>query len=224
MSDDVCVVVFTDGRDRLLERTLASFEEQVDGPISRIVIHDDSGDHRHASQLRGRYPHEVIGGGRRRGFGGAIGLVWAYLARSAAERFVFHMEDDFTFNAPLDLAEMAAVLDAEPDVAQMALRRQPWNDQERAAGGVVETRPNTYTDRHTDGWPWLSHRNFFTTNPSLYRTSLCLRGWPDGGGSEGRFSIGLFADHPEVVCGFWGDRDSAPWVHHIGATRVGVGY
>jgi len=233
----ITLLVMTDGRRDCITRTLASFAEMVTGPVTRRIIHDDSADHGYGAWLSTTYPgYEVVSSGRRRGFGGAIAFAWRYLTAGSPDdadldRMVFHLEDDFVFRRSVELADLAAVLDTRPGLAQLALRRQPWNEAERAAGGIVEQNPQAYEEHADfDGRVWLEHRQFFTTNPSLYRSSLCERGWPDGRESEGHFGLGLLATGtPEaapadVRFGFWGSRDSGEWVEHIGAQRAGSGY
>lgn len=217
----ICLLVMTDGRHHI-NATIRSAEANLVGPITAAIIHDDSGNPEHRAELAEQYPDFEVIGGERVGFGGAISRAWQHMRTISAE-FVFHLEDDFTFNRPVDLAAMADVLRANPHLAQMALRRQPWNDEERAAGGVVEQHPDDYTDCADGGYRWLGHRRFFTTNPSLYPTSITERGWPSGPHSEGRFSLDLF-DDPQTRCAFWGARDSGEWVHHIGEHRNGTGY
>lgn len=217
----VLLLVLTDGRDHLLAHTIASAEERLQGPITRKVIHTDAGEW-HAEGLRGMYPGWEVIGGKRAGFGGAIDRAWKHIA-DADERFVFHLEDDFEMRRAIDLEAMAAVLDHHPHIVQMALRRQPWNEQERVAGGIVECWPDQYRDCEWRGHQWLEHRLFFTTNPSLYRTSLCAKGWPTGLRSERAFSNIVFSDL-DAVSAFWGARDSGKAVHHVGDQRVGVGY
>jgi hypothetical protein len=130
---------------------------------------------------------------------------------------VFHLEDDFTFNRPVDLGAMAASSIENPNLVQLALRRQPWNDEERAAGGIVEQHPDDY-DRplRPHGHEWLEHRRFFTTNPSLYRRSLCALGWPDVEQSEGHFTHQL--TRPRRALRVLGPRHSGEWVTHIGTS------
>lgn len=220
----IALLVMTDGRDDLLAETLASFAANVTGPISERWIHDDTGDRRHSDRLAGLYPDfTVVTSAGRSGFGGAIANAWGHLYRHSSSRFVFHLEDDFTWNRPADLDDLADLLDLYPHLAQVAYRRQAWNAEEIAAGGIVEQHPEDFTDCAAGDLRWLEHRRFFTTNPSLYRVDLLERGWPTGAHSEGRFSLDLFAD-PARRSAYFGPRDSPPWVHHIGATRAGTGY
>lgn len=208
----------TDGRDDCLDETLRSVDRQLGAPFTHRIINDDTGDLAHSAALSARYPdYEVLSGVRRRGFGGAIQYAWNTI-KTRPESHVFHLEDDFTFNEPVDVHAMASVLDANPQLTQMALQRQPWSVEEIAAGCVIDLAE--CTERNTGGFGWLEHRKFFTTNPCVYRRALCERGWPDGNESEGRFAISLFQD-PAATSGYWSDK---PLVSHIGVHRTGTGY
>ena len=222
----IALLVMTDGRDHIF-RTIPSFEAFASGFISERWIHDDSGDPRHAEKLRRVFPgYTVITTPGRSGFGGAIRSAWQTLRESSSADFVFHLEDDFVFGRLVDLHAMATLLNLAPELVQVALRRQPWNAEELAAGGIVEQHPDDYEDHHDwmNDLAWLSHRRFFTTNPSLYRRRLLLdHQWPEGPHSEDRFSAELFAD-PAARSAFFGARDSGEWVQHIGSTRAGTGY
>ena len=219
----IILLVVTDGRRECITRTIPSAQANLKGQISYQLIFDDSGDMAYRDWLVAMFPEfDVIHPMARQGFGGAIRSAWSHLA-GRSEPWVFHLEDDFTFNRPVDLTGMAAVLDERPYLAQMALRRQPWNDQEKTAGGVVEQHPGDYDDCTDGAHDWLEHRRFFTTNPSLYRRSLCRGGWPTAEHSEGVFTHQLLED-PTVRFGYWGARDSGEWVTHIGDQRNGNGY
>jgi hypothetical protein len=235
----IALLVMTNGRDGYLSQTIASARENLSGNIVERWIHDDAGDLAHGAMLDELYPDFVQiprVPTARAGFGGSIRFAWERLARSSRADFVFHLEDDFTFNRPVDLDAMAALLVSEPLLAQVALRRQAWNEGERAAGGVVEQHPHAYTDRGamvvTDSSlvtrvEWLEHMLFFTTNPCLYprRTmhdGLPLWTWPRGSNSEGHYSIRLREAGYRFA--FWGSRHDKPWVHHIGVERTGNGY
>lgn len=222
----ITLLVMTDGRDTIAN-AIASADAMLRGSVTRRVIHDDSGDPGHAADLRHRHPDYTVISHEfgRQGFGGAIRNAWAWIRACDDNRFVFHLEDDFTFNHSVDVDAMAAVLDVYPHLAQLALRRQPWNAAELAAGGIIEQHPHDYTEQRigTTGDGWLEHRRFFTTNPSLYRRTLLDNDWPDCPNSEGIFTHQLLTD-PDLRFAFWGTRDSGEWVRHVGHRRVGTGY
>lgn len=219
----IALCVITDGRRECITRAVPSLLANVRGPITHQVIHDDSGDPVYQHWLRATFPaFEVIHTPKRSGFGGAYANAWRYLA-ALPQRYVFSVEDDFTYNRPVDLLAMAEVLDWYPHLVQVALRRQAWNDQEKAAGGVVEQHPGDYTDHQDGDNHWLEQRRFFTTNPSLFRTELCHAGWPTVQHSEGVLTHRLL-DDPGIRFAFWGRRSDDPWVTHIGEHRNGMGY
>jgi Glycosyl transferase family 2 len=235
---NVVLLVMTDGRRDCITEAIPSTLAHLKDPIDRMVIHDDSGDPDYRVWLAETFPQfEVIGTSTRQGFAGAYANAWRHLA-TLPHRWVFSTEDDFTFNRDVQLGDMAHVLKSNPHVAQIALRRQPWNEQEHAAGGVVEQHPGDYEDAYL--WaeysdyetsyfdvrphPVLLHRRFFTTNPSMFRTELCRSGWPDVPNSEGIFTHQLLASDPDLRFAFWGARADPPWVEHIGRQRVGTGY
>jgi hypothetical protein len=211
----VCLLLIDDGREDYLSRCLASLNP-LNTLVSSIVLVQDN-------------EHDL-------GFDGAIREGWDRVREVVGCHYVFHVESDFVFLRPPPLAEMRDILNRDPSVVQVALKRQPWNEVEHEAGGIVEANPAAYEERHLDEasmWqreepiglcPYTVHRKFFTTNPSLYRASLCGRGWPEGPESEGRFGISLFEYNPELVSAFYGGKFDPPMVEHIGRQRAGVGY
>lgn len=221
----IALVVITDGRDEWLQETIASARANLLGPIGERWMYDDSGDEAYRAELRKRYPgFHHFDAGPRQGFGGAIRAAWARLRESSTAPLIFHLEQDFTFNRMVNLNAMATVLEQQPHLVQMALRRQPWNQSERDAGGIIEQHPDDYAEACDGVNTWLEHRRFFTTNPSLYRRDLILdHDWPDVEHSEGVFTHQLLAD-PDLRFAFWGTRRLPPWVEHVGRDRVGTGY
>lgn len=228
----IALLVITDGRRECIERTIDSASALLVGNITTKVIWDDSGDDVYARWLERfqAYGFTVVRGAGRSGFGGAIRGAWSWLQENTSEPFIWHQEDDFVFNRAVSLGAIAGRLATHPYLAQLALRRQPWNSRERAAGGVVEQYPKAYEDCDDGEAKWLEHRLFFTTNPCLYRRPIMDVGWPDRPESEGHFTHKLRnlgfdgIAGSDVRFGFWGGRDSGEWVTHIGVERVGVGY
>lgn len=226
----IALLVMTDGRRECIERTIPSFLDAVDRPdlLSELWIHDDSGDPDFTGWLVATFAplgFRVVSTPGRSGFGGAIRSAWDYLRTFSEASYIFHLEDDFIFPRPVPLIGMVDVLDHHPHLVQIALRRQPWNESERSAGGIVEMHPSDYIDAQGyDGHQWLEHRRNFTTNPCLYRQTLMAREWPTGSESEGRFGFAIAAEAEVEPFAYWGARDSGEWCEHIGAQRVGTGY
>ncbi len=225
----VTVVMHTGGtpdrwpdRREYLVRSLASFEEQVTGPIVQRVIYDCWGDPEIRAELQELAPAGwyVAGPDARPDFTGSMSAMWRYLSRRAKGEYVLQVEDDFEYIRPVELEPMIAVLRHEPHLAQMALLRDACYPDERdtvAIGNILGWPRPAFTFREG----WFEHRQFFTLNPSLFRTSLTERPWPMGHHSETLFGKGLLRD-PRVRCAFWGEGDE--WIRHLGTVRAGVGY
>jgi hypothetical protein len=217
-------MVMTDGRRQYLEPAVESLIARVHGPISRRVLHDDSGDPHHRQWLTTRFPDwEVISpGGGRSGFCGAYASGWSWLARQS-EPWVFQTEDDFTYETDIDLDVLLDVMTANLHIAQMQLRRQPWGT-EPADGGFVGQWPHFYRDATDGEHHWLEHRRNWSTNPGLFRRALCERPWPGPPGCEGTFGDALMAEDPDLQFALWGQREDPPTVFHIGHERIGNSY
>lgn len=222
--DGITLVIMTDGRKQYLTRTIDSLY-QLHTFFNQKIIHDDSGDPEFGAWLRRTFlEFEIYSTGQKSGFAGAYNSAWNYVRNNGVNDWIFFTEDDFVFTRPVNVYTMIEVMENNPHIVQMALRRQAWSERERLVGGVVETAPQEYTDVTDGKFQWLEHRQFFTTNPSLLRISLIdEHEWPLEEHSEGMFSIDLFADE-KLVSGYWGARDSGEWVEHIGVERVGSGY
>lgn len=200
----VCLLLIGDGREDYHERSYASLMDAIDRRVIDDVVPVDDSEH-------------------RLGFCGAIQAGWDRALQLGAD-YIVHVELDFIFNAPVPLDRMIAVLERHPELAQLVLKRQPWNEQEHEAGGIVEQHPDDYLDRQDDGGDvWTEHRRFWSTNPCLYSTHWCRLGWPQEPRSEGVFTHRLLAD-PLLRFAFWGAKTAAPLVEHIGDERLGKGY
>lgn len=197
----VCLLRIRDGRDAYHEASLASAQEML--PVfDEIVTIDDRA-------------HEL-------GFAGAIADGWRQVLGTGCD-WVMHLELDFTFNAPVDVHRMIEVLQRRWDIAQIVLKRQAVNAEEKAAGGIVEVHPADFTQIHDGGCVLTTHRRFWSTNPSIYSTRWCRLGWPQQQHSEGVFTHQLLAD-PVLRFAFWGAKHAPPLVRHIGDIRAGGGY
>lgn len=202
MSDNSwCLLRIGDGRDEVHELAHASLMEMLPKPDHIVTVDDRD--------------HSL-------GFAGAIAEGWRQ-ARETGAAWVFHAEMDFTYNAPVPIDRLIAILRRRPNIVQVALKRGPANAEEQAAGGIVELNPDDFHQRHDAGDIYTTQRRFFTTNPSLYPAALCAQGWPQVPRSEGVFSHRLFGADPDACSAYWGAKFDPPMVEHIG-TRTGHGY
>lgn len=212
---DYALTLLSHGNSPTIKASVESFAEHVSPrPTRLIAILDGPGTLPPVEPLGSWTIDESA---HSEGFCAATRRAWTHGANSGCE-FVFHLEADFLFLRRVDLTQLAAVLENTRELAQMALLRQPVNDAERIAGGLVESRPGQFEKQ--DGG-WLKQRSFLTTNPSLMRTEFMHRNpWPNYHEyCEGRFGIDLIKFGYSF--GMWGDGE--PWVDHIGV-RDGHGY
>lgn len=224
----VTVMVITDGRGDCLHRTMESLKATWPAsiPYHKKLLVCDSLNEGYRNELRELYPDfNILTADRKLGFHGAIQLGWDNLEEST---WIFHLEDDFDLTpvGEIPLEGMRQVVQESRSghhpLAQVALKRQAWNEEEKKAGGIVEMWPDLYEDREISGFNVAVHNNFFTTNPTLYHHYIAKRGWPQVPQSEQVFTRELQDDGFKFA--FWGKKLDAPRVEHIGEHRVGTGY
>jgi hypothetical protein len=203
----VGIVVVGDGRYEYMNRALMSLSRFAAYPFVMHRIVQDSG-----LPAPVTYPEgwEVVAHPQRRGLAAAVQSAWSNLP--AEVEFLLHVEEDFLLTEDVDIDAMASCLSANPNLAQLVLKRQPCNPQEAAAGGIIECYPNEYADR--DGF--VEHKRLFSLNPCLIPRHIIDRGWPDHGG-EREFTDPLVADG--YTFGFWGMRNDRPRCFHVGEQR-----
>jgi len=215
--------VITDGRRECIERAIPSALTQLRGDIGSLVICDDSGDPVYQRWLRSQWPEfTLICAPGRVGYTQAMQRVWAVISELPDE-WIWQAEDDFTLDQPIDLDAMISVLSTRPELAQIALLRQPWFGNEVEHGGLIEAleaQGNQFRNV-TDGhhW-WVQHRALWTGNPSLFRREIASIPWPNRPYSESAFGQQLIALGYEFA--YWGKRRQL--CTHIGTERAGHGY
>ena len=205
------LMVTTCGRRYYLERSLESLHANTDpGEFSHRFLIDDSGDAGYGRWLRDTFAGwTVLSHGVRAGLGAAIETGWDAIRRTDAF-YVFHTEDDFTFEGPVPLAAMRTALDSDRLLAQVTLYRQPWSPQERALGGYL--RDGRWSSRPHAGYELWTDGQLFSFNPTLYRRRIadaCV------GGLEADVTAQLDGYRFGVLAGP-GER---PLCWHIGAER-----
>lgn len=243
---DYTLAILTHGDGRTLRRTLETFNERVTPAPAAIRVFCDGMEtlaYENATrvvteefpglQVEDRLGFAATHVSRQMGFCGATRRLWEIAVERKRSEYVFWLEHDFVFLRDVDLAEMAVVLDNDPQMAQMALIRDPVNSVEVAAGGLVASRPGEFLKAsigevvNGEIQPlvsYLEQRSYFTTNPSLMRREFMARNpWPHDelDQCEGRFGLSLVALGYHF--GAWGD--GSEWVAHMGIRdRLGFGY
>jgi hypothetical protein len=209
----VAVLVIGDGRDVLRRATLRSFIDKARGIDIREVVEVDDRAH-------------------TLGFCGAIQAGWNALIEIERSRrasgdtgwdYIFHLEEDWFFDRPFNVREMARILDVDSSVVQVSLLRGAENAAEREAGGLYALWPGMYYQAvDPPSVAYVKHDLYWTTNPSLYTQGLIgMIDWPDGPRCEEAFGkmLALTGSRFAVL----GRMDDEPWITHTGQ-RQGVGY
>lgn len=209
------LVVVTDGRVDYLARAIEAAGEHLTGVDAGRVIVNDAGSYESRGYLADRYPDwHVISHPTRLGLAAAVRSAWAY-ATLEDWRYLFHLEEDFVLDGPVDAAELAGVLRRCPTLAQLVLKRQAWSPAEMAAGGIVECAPERYREKYLGSAFVTVHEECFSLNPCVVPRNVFVQGWPDGNEAE---QTELMVGQGRRF-GFWGRKFARPRVTHIGARR-----
>lgn len=211
----IALVVVTDGRGEYLSRSVSSIMDMLNPYPSLRYIMDDSGDNAYGDMLEDSYADFAVHSHtHRQGFVTTVADAWRTAIQEPEVEYVFHAEDDFTYNVPVDLERMVDVLDENPHLAQLVLKRQPVNSDETAAGDITRVRPDL----------WQQHRTFteytwnFSTNPSLIPRRVIQTVLRHKVGTA-EMEITRFLQGLGYTFGYVGDIDDAPRCHHIGDYR-----
>jgi hypothetical protein len=209
-------------RSAYLRRSLASLTENVTGPVIQRVVYSgwDESLTPELEAIAGEFGFYVAGGGEF-GHTGTRKRMWTYLGKRAKGDYIFGSEDDFVYPQPVDLVPFIDVLRDDPKLAQIALLRDAFYQDERETGGVLGWPEPAFTKVGDNGTSRLEHRLFWTNNPSLFRKSMTDRPWPEGYHSETVFGKALLRDD-RVRFAFWGDHQEL--TKHIGEVRAGHSY
>lgn len=151
--EDITVVVTSNGRPELLNKTLGSFWEFNSYPISDVIVIDDSGDWDKQREIFEICSHTVIFPSQKRGQVICIDDAYSLVKTP----WIFHCEDDWFFYKEGFMEESLEILQTNKDIMQVWLTHmhelpvEKWNDK----WGLLST--NFY------GW------SGFTFNPGLRR-------------------------------------------------------
>ena len=163
------VLVLNDGRNDYLEQTLFTFFEQVrfpDPPYKMLV--DDMPEGRDVSfleRLATRYRFdELILNDSNLGLFGTVMKAWSLLPTRT--RYIFHLENDFVFPETVDVRQLVTVLD-EPSIWNVTLLRQAWYEDERLAGGMIQSKPGWFREAVVQGIPVCLQQRYFGFNPGM---------------------------------------------------------
>jgi hypothetical protein len=215
MNAQIELVVITDGRTEYFDAMLASLRESLPWLAdSRAICVDDSGSPVYAEWLDRKVPRtwSVIHHPERRGLAAAVQSGW----RATTADYVFHLEEDFLLSDRVSLMGMMHLLRDVPCLTQVTCKRQPWNESEIAAGGIMEQDRGNYIEKRSLFHTWTEHRDLFSLNPSLIPRRIIRMGWPasNEAGMTERVNAASWSRQA-----YWGGKMDPPIVTHIGRRR-----
>ena len=115
--DDVTLCVTSCARPDLLGDTLASFRRYHS--ISRMIVSEDSGDPRMRDWLAQNCPGAtILFGPVKTGMMASIDRLYG----AVETPYIFHLEDDWAFDGPVDFAAAKAALDADATISVVCVR------------------------------------------------------------------------------------------------------
>jgi hypothetical protein len=166
--DTVTICVTSCGRLDLLADTLGSFRAWNSG--GRYLVSEDSTDEAVIGELRAREPGvTVLSGSERLGLMGSIDRLYS----AATTPFIFHLEDDWSFDGPVNWAAATALLEARDDIANICVRdfteiKSKYSARSTSLSFAGAAFRVMERDAHPDFFGWSS-------NPGLIRRSLYLQ-------------------------------------------------
>lgn len=233
IDSDYPVVILSHRRQAFLGRTMWSLNNMMTGS-GRVTIVDDSGDHEHHQWLDDHgFQFSAVHPTKNMGYLEAMNRVWQVAACAADEAGVEYAvlwEEDFVLRKPVDLSDMATVMENRPRLAQLNFQRQAVYRVERRFGYMESHQQRGYrlSPRQTEGIKWVRRATPFTTNPGMIRREVLDLKWPARheadsvlGGAEPAMSRRL---EPTYEFGWLGGWNS-PHVRHVGDDmKSGKGY
>lgn len=165
---DVTVCVTSCGRLDLLDQTLSSFLAFNHGP--RLLISEDSTGPGIISEVERRYPDAtVLSGQQRLGLMGSIDRLYG----AVSTPYIFHLEDDWIFDGPVDWEAAKSLLHSNAGIANVSLRAfDEIKPRFRQRSTMLDHAERSFAVMRVD-----AHPEFFgwSSNPGLIRRDLYER-------------------------------------------------
>ena len=165
--DTVTVCITSCGRLDLLAETLAGFRAHNLG--GRFLISEDSTDAAVIEKVTCSYPDmTVLSGPERLGIMGSIDRLYSQVTTP----YIFHLEDDWGFDGPVDWTAAIAMLEQRPDVVNVCVRDiEEIKEKYRLRSDVVDLGEQSFRIMHL-----AAHPEYFawSPNPGLLATKSYL--------------------------------------------------
>jgi hypothetical protein len=222
--------ILGNGRKPYLERTVASWEANLQSKPKYKIIFDDSGDkayHEYLSQKYGDKYDVVPISDKPSGHPAAMKFVFDYINNLDVD-YVLQLEEDWMLFRPLDISGIMSVMQENERILQMRIPRTIWqyggHNLDLASGSIMKYHLDLKGSSggkksDTDGNSWYEWRGsfyFWSHNPNVFRKSICTRKYPDSGDHEDDFGRMLMILNPQSTVGFWAENYYDGYITHIG--------
>ncbi len=161
--DTVTICITSCGRLDLLAETLREFRAYNSG--GRYLLSEDSTDAAVIAEVKATYPDmTVLSGPKRLGLMGSIDRLYTQVETP----YLFHLEDDWSFDGAIDWSAAIALLEARPEVAHVCVRDvNEIKEKYRARSDLATLAGRQFRIMQT-----TSHPEFYawSSNPGLMRT------------------------------------------------------
>jgi GT2 family glycosyltransferase len=215
-----CIIILTDGRNEYLSKTLESLDENVifpsDADIFKIMVDDwpDGRDEKSIRKIAKKHKvNKLILNNENIGIDNSVQLAWSLIPDDID--YVWHQENDFVYLEKVDVSKLITIL-FNPMIVQCALVRQPWYDDEKQSGSLMNTRPQRFRQANISGIDVVVHRDHFTHNPSLYKRKWIeqLKNY-----NEYFFKDHLLRKNPGLYFSYYGKKEDHHRILHIGEVK-----
>ncbi len=166
--ESVTICITSCGRLDLLERTLATFQKYNTG--GKYIVSEDSADADAIETVKKMMPYaRVMTGEGRTGLMNSIDRIYSVVETP----YLFHLEDDWEFDGPVDWEGALAALDANPKITNVTIRAF----DEIKAKYRQRSKPETYAGREFAHILPNAHPEWFgwSPNPGIFRTEIYQR-------------------------------------------------
>lgn len=214
----VALVIIGDGRASYLAQSVRAARDNILHPITARIMVNDEADEGYCTMIDEVYPDFIRVHTLRSGMAGAVQA--GFMAALAQDPdYIAWVEEDMVLTRPLPITDAIAALEANPSLAQMTFRRDPWDPSEGDCQLNAITQRATFVTQKAN---YTIHDYLFSLNPCIIPARVMEYGWPSGPigiGNEDGFTKRLL--DRGYVFGSWGHaKDGQSWARHIGNERA----
>jgi hypothetical protein len=215
--------VLGNGRKGYIERTIASWKENLVEEPKYKVIFDDSGDPGHRAWLNEKFGDSfdiVAISNNPVGQGNAINFIFNYIKELDCD-YIIQLEEDWMLNRELSVAKIIEVLEDNPDILQMRIPRVIWysgvtTEDMRYGSNILRymNLPDISYELVNNEYYKMSTKNYFWShNPSIFNKKITNEPYTS---DERNFGLHLLKKYPNSNFGFWAKNPYDAYITHIG--------